>query len=59
MALLKEMPMAQAEVAQVLAGYAKVFQFDRIIAVTTPILAHSDLLSGGNSTLWKTLSPLA
>ena len=52
--------MAQAEVAQVLAGYAKVFQFDRIIAVTTPILAHSDLLSGGGiSTLWKTLSPLA
>jgi two-component system, sensor histidine kinase and response regulator len=49
MALLKEMPAAQMGVAQALSHLAKAFQFDRIIAVTLPLLPQAQSLSGGTS----------
>ncbi|HEY9737315.1 MAG TPA: response regulator [Trichocoleus sp.] len=46
-ALIKEIPTAQADVAEVLSCWTNVFQFDRIVAVTTPLLSQVESLPQG------------
>jgi len=45
-ALLREMPPSQSDVAQVITNFAVVYEFDRILDLTTPLIADTAVLAG-------------